>query len=147
MLDKNLDEAEDQFQIALRNHLIHIENLLALQDSRMRGLHEEFIRDITILEQEFDTEREDMIKTHKSQKKELEDMLETVKAEEHKKLDDSHNEHQAYREEVKNHDLEDTNAMKMYLDSRQTKYYNDLEQMHQKYVSDTAKKTEEHSTL
>jgi hypothetical protein len=34
-----------------------------------------------------------MIKTHKSQKKELEDMLETVKAEEHKKLDDSHNEH------------------------------------------------------
>jgi len=30
MLDKNLDEAEDQYQIALRNHLIHIENLLNL---------------------------------------------------------------------------------------------------------------------
>ena len=27
MLDKNLDEADDQFQIALRNHLMHIENL------------------------------------------------------------------------------------------------------------------------
>lgn len=30
MLDKNLDESEDQYQIALRNHLIHIENLLNL---------------------------------------------------------------------------------------------------------------------
>jgi len=38
MLDKNLDEAEDQFQIALRNHLIHLEKLIALQDSRMKGL-------------------------------------------------------------------------------------------------------------
>jgi len=66
MLDKNLDEAEDQFQIALRNHLIHIENLLQLQDARMRGLSEEFNRDISILESEFDLEREDMIKTHKT---------------------------------------------------------------------------------
>jgi len=29
-LDKNLDEAEDQYQIALRNHLIHLENLISL---------------------------------------------------------------------------------------------------------------------
>lgn len=33
------------------------------------------------------------------------------------------------------------------LGSRQTKYCNDLEQMHQKYLSDTAKKNEEHSEL
>jgi hypothetical protein len=37
--------------------------------------------------------------------------------------------------------------MKMLLDARQTKYYNDLEQMHQKYTSDTAKKTDDHSTF
>ncbi len=50
MLDKNLDEAENQYQIAIRNHLIHIENLLSVQDSRMRGIQEEFRRDIEILE-------------------------------------------------------------------------------------------------
>jgi len=33
----------------------------------MRGLSEEFNRDISILESEFDLEREDMIKTHKTQ--------------------------------------------------------------------------------
>lgn len=50
MLDKNLDEAENQYQIAIRNHLIHIETLLSVQDSRMRGLQEEFARDVAILE-------------------------------------------------------------------------------------------------
>ena len=54
MLDKNLDESEDQFQVALRNHLIHLEHLTSLQGSRLRGLHEEFERDVTIIEDEFD---------------------------------------------------------------------------------------------
>ena len=74
-------------------------------------------------------------------------MIETVKEEEKKKKDDANNEHQAFREETKNKNLEETNHMRMVLDSRQTKYYNDLEQMHQKYVSDTAKKTEDHTRL
>ena len=64
MLDKNLDEAENQYQIAIRNHLIHIENLLEVQDSRIRGLQEEFRRDVSILENEFTTERSEIEKTH-----------------------------------------------------------------------------------
>jgi dynein regulatory complex subunit 2 len=57
MLDKNLDEAENQYQIAIRNHLIHIETLLSVQDARIKGLQEEFRRDIQILEDEYVTER------------------------------------------------------------------------------------------
>jgi hypothetical protein len=53
MLDKNLDEANNQYQIALRNHLIHIDTLLSVQNSRMQGLMEEFRRDVNILEQEY----------------------------------------------------------------------------------------------
>ena len=74
-------------------------------------------------------------------------MIETVKEEEKKKAEDAKNEHQAFREDTKNKNLEETNHMKMLLDGRQTKYYNELEQMHQKYTSDTAKKTDEHSQL
>ena len=59
----------------------------------MRGLNQEFMRDIKILEEEFDTERFDMVRTHNSQMKELDDMIETVKAEEQHKVDDIHNEH------------------------------------------------------
>lgn len=30
MYDRDLDEAEEQYQMALRNHLIHIDDLIAL---------------------------------------------------------------------------------------------------------------------
>ena len=31
MLDRDLDEAEEQYQMALRNHLMHMDDLIALQ--------------------------------------------------------------------------------------------------------------------
>lgn len=54
MLDKNIDETEEQYQVALRNHLIHLEELMLLQNSRLRGLNEEFDRDDKLIEEEFD---------------------------------------------------------------------------------------------
>ncbi len=41
-------------------------------------------------------EREDMIRNHKNKIKEVEDMIETVKEEEKKKLEEANNEHQTY---------------------------------------------------
>lgn len=60
MLDRDLDEAEEQYQMALRNHLIHIDDLIDLQNSRLRGLHEEFERDVRIIKEEFDREKADI---------------------------------------------------------------------------------------
>ena len=79
MLDKNLDEAENQYQIAIRNHPINIESLLSVQDSRMMGLQQEFRRDVSILETEYMTERDEMERNHHNHLKELNDMIETVK--------------------------------------------------------------------
>lgn len=57
MLDRDLDEAEEQYQMALRNHLIHVDELIDLQNSRLRGLQEEFERDLSIIKAEFDREK------------------------------------------------------------------------------------------
>ena len=40
--------------MALRNHMIHIDQLLMLQDARLKGLGEEFEKDVNILQEEFD---------------------------------------------------------------------------------------------
>jgi hypothetical protein len=64
MLDRDLDEAEEQYQMALRNHLIHVDELIDLQDSRLRGLDEEFQRDINIIKDEFDTEKTEIDNQH-----------------------------------------------------------------------------------
>ena len=60
MLDRDLDEAEEQYQMALRNHLIHVDELIELQDSRLRGLKEEFLRDVKIIKDEFDAEKREI---------------------------------------------------------------------------------------
>lgn len=86
MLDRDLDEAEEQYQMALRNHLIHIDDLIALQGSRMRGLHEEFERDVRILKEEYDREKADIAKSHDMETLELREMIETIDEEEKGKL-------------------------------------------------------------
>ena len=42
MLDRDLEEAEDQFRMALRAHLQNMDKLVDLQDSRLLGLEQEF---------------------------------------------------------------------------------------------------------
>ncbi|CAM9769764.1 unnamed protein product, partial [Ectocarpus sp. 13 AM-2016] len=42
MLDRDLEEAEDQFQTALRAHLQNMDQLIDLQDSRLLALEQEF---------------------------------------------------------------------------------------------------------
>jgi hypothetical protein len=144
MLDKNLDEAEDQYQIALRNHLIHTENLMMLQNARLRGLQEEFRQDSSYIVSEYDRERRDMEANFQRQIKELENMIATVIEEDRKKNEEIKNEEQSLKEETKNKDLEELNHIKMTLQQKQDKFYQELEQLHQKYTSDTAKRNESH---
>lgn len=112
MLDRDLDEAEEQYQMALRNHLIHVDELIELQNSRLRGLHEEFERDIYIIKEEFDTEKKEIETSHNQEKQELEDMIEAIKEEEEQKLTDMKNEFEGEREEIKNHNVELLEQMK-----------------------------------
>lgn len=59
--------------------------------------------------------------------KELEDMIETVKEEDKKKTEEAQNEFSQFKEETKNKNLEETNVMKIILETKQTKYYTELE--------------------
>eukprot|EP00828_Plagiopyla_frontata_P038728 TRINITY_DN50839_c0_g1_i1.p2 TRINITY_DN50839_c0_g1~~TRINITY_DN50839_c0_g1_i1.p2 ORF type:complete len:143 (+),score=30.61 TRINITY_DN50839_c0_g1_i1:179-607(+) len=120
MLDKNLEESEEQYQIILRNHLIHLSHLRNLQNNRIMGLSEEFENDVKILSNEFYQERSDLFRSYKAKEKELEDLIQTVKDEDRKKILDAESEHQQNREETRNRNMEDTNHMKMLLEAKQT---------------------------
>jgi hypothetical protein len=74
--------------MALRNHLIHVDDLIDLQDSRLRGLNEEFERDVGIIKSEFDMEKSEIWKSHSQERQELRDMIETIEEEEQQKLND-----------------------------------------------------------
>ena len=55
MLDRDLEDAEEQYQLALRGHLMVVESLLDLQYMRMKALQEEFNANLKALEEEFET--------------------------------------------------------------------------------------------
>lgn len=54
--------------MALRNHLIHVDELIDLQNSRLRGLNEEFERDIFIIKSEFDGEKKEIEISHNQER-------------------------------------------------------------------------------
>lgn len=87
MLDRDLEEADEQYQMALKNHQIRIDQLIAIQNSRLRGLHEEFERDLALLKYEFDKEKDEIDKASQMEKQELEDMISTIEEEETAKLE------------------------------------------------------------
>ena len=76
-----------------------------------------------ILEDEYQTERDEMEQTHHDHLKELNDMIETVREEDRRRAEETKTEEQAFREEIKNKNLEDLQHMKFNLENKQSKHY------------------------
>ena len=145
MLDRDLEEAEEQYQMALRNHLIRVDQLISLQNSRLRGLHEEFERDLNILKSEFDKEKREIRNSHEMEKKELEDMIATIEEEETAKLNELKENFESLREETKNENVEDLESMKHDLIKKIEDLDKDFEVNFNRYVSDTEDRSREYS--
>jgi hypothetical protein len=54
MLDRDLEEAEEQYQLAVRSHLVVVDNLLDLQYSHMQALEQQYNTDLAALQEEFE---------------------------------------------------------------------------------------------
>ena len=147
MLDRDLDEAEEQYQMALRNHLIHVDELIDLQNSRLRGLHEEFERDVSIIKEEFDTEKREIELSHNQEKQELMDMIETIREEEEQKLADMKSASESNREETKNKNVEDLEQMKSDLIRKIEDLDKKFEGTFSKFISETEGKAKEYNEL
>lgn len=147
MLDRDLEEAEEQYQTALRNHLIHVDKLLALQDARLLGLGEEFKRDLDIILEEFRTERLEIVENHRMEMKELLDIMQAVEEEEKKKQDEAKAMHDAYREETKNKNSEDLVTLNTKLGMIAEKVERDFEHQYSNYEQNTKQMAEEYSNM
>lgn len=55
MLERDLEEAEEQYQLAVRQHLSVVDSLLDLQYARMKAVKEQFAADLKMLEEDFET--------------------------------------------------------------------------------------------
>lgn len=88
MLDRDIEEAEEHYSIALSNHFVHLKQLTILQDSRIKGIFKEFDRDVAELENEFDSETTQIRKNFDEEQIEINNMLKLIKSEYNKKNSD-----------------------------------------------------------
>ena len=146
MLDRDLEEADEQYQMALRNHKIRIDQLIDIQGSRLKGLHKEFERDLDILKNEFDQEKRDIDRGHEMERNELEDMIETIEEEENAKLAKLKEDFEGLREETKNAKMEELEGMKHDLIRKIETLDQDFEVSFSNYVSETDSKSAEYTT-
>ena len=141
MLDRDLEEADEQFQMALRNHKIRVDQLIDIQKSRLKGLHEEFERDLSILKTEFDIEKYGIHRGHMMEKAELENMIETIEEEETSKLQKLEDNFNEVREETKNTKMEELESMKHDLIKKIEALDENFEISFSNYVTETDSKS------
>jgi hypothetical protein len=145
MLDRDLEESDEQYQMALKNHKIRIDQLIAIQNSRLRGLNVEFDRDLAILKGEFDKEKDEIEKAHMMETMELEDMIITIEEEEKSKLSKLKDNADGLREETKNSKMEDMEIMKHDLIKKIEGLDQDFEISFSNYISETDAKSQEYT--
>lgn len=147
MLDKNLDEAEDQYSLALRNHLLHLEKFLEIQKSREFGLKEQWEADVEDLKEEFRTEAHDIMTTYKRQETELKELSEVMKKEEDMKTQIAKENFQNAKEDLKDKGQEEIDIMNSDMNSKHLNLTTNLENLYQKYQNDTKHKFTQYDKL
>lgn len=147
LLDRDLEEAEEQFQAARRRHLAHVDKLIDLQDARLLGLEREFARELGALETEFRVERGKLEAQHAGETRELRRVLEAVDAQEKEREAEARQEHEQLREEIRNKNLEDINVLRITLDSSIEELEQHFETAHLTYLQTTDQRTQDFKYL
>jgi dynein regulatory complex subunit 2 len=147
MLDRDLEEAEDQFQMALRTHLSNIDILISLHDTRLYSLEKNFYYELNIMQKDFHTEKEKMLLKFKLEKKELVAVIETIEHDENERDGESKHSFEQLREEIRNRNLEEINMLRISLDAQIEELEQHFETAHLNYLQQTAQRTHDFKEL
>ena len=115
MLDRDLDEAEEQYQMALRAHLKEQDFLLEIQRSRVTALESTFDAELAALEQEFNTERQLILHKHQAEKRELQELMEAMAKDFDEQEHNTRHDFEGHCEEIKSKSNEELGVLKMQL--------------------------------
>jgi len=146
-LKKDLDDAEEQYQVALRSHLSNIDKLIQQQDMRLKALESEFQAELADISNEFNEEREQINRQHDAEKQELLDIISAVEAEEQAREAEEKQEHEQAREEIRNKNLEDVNILRITLESTIEELERCFETAHLNYLQNTDQRTQDFKFL
>lgn len=147
MLDRDLEEAEDQYQMSLRSHLNNVDELIKLHDSRLFSLERSFQKELKQLQGDFDKEKASMVAKFKKEKKALQSIVDAIEKEEEDRENESKHLFEQLREEIRNRNLEDINMLRISLDAQIEELEAQFETAHLNYLQHTAQRTHDFKEL
>ncbi|DBB08340.1 TPA: Para-hydroxybenzoate--polyprenyltransferase, mitochondrial precursor (PHB:polyprenyltransferase), variant 2 [Trebouxia sp. C0006] len=146
-LDRDLEDAEEQYGTALRGHLQVVDSLQDMQYARMKTMQEQFQTNLKALQEEFDSERSDMTSSHNRQKKEMADLMAAMETEFAEADSEARQEFEAAREEIRNRSSEEYNVLKISLEGQIEELERTFEAAHQAYLQNTGARATAFQTL
>merc|ERR1711988_1504652 len=147
MLDRDLEEADEQHQMALRSHLQNVDDLVKLQTSRLLAMEQQAEKDLAMIEQEFKHEFDDMKATHKRLTKEMKDVNDALEKQLHVTEQELRTEFEGLQADYRGKHEEEKQVMKVTLETSVGDFEKMLDSAFNTYYDSTRKQTEKYKTL
>ena len=147
MIDRDLEEAEDQYQMSLRSNLMNIDQLIKLHDTRLYALERGFQDQLATYQKDHDEEKERIAKKFNQKKKEMLAIIEAIERQEEEVESEAKHAFEQLREEIRNRNGEDINMLRISLDAQIEELENQFETAHLNYLQQTAQRTHDFKEL
>ncbi|XP_002131334.2 dynein regulatory complex subunit 2 isoform X1 [Ciona intestinalis] len=115
-LAKDTEEAEEQYNMALRSHLDNVDILIDHHRRRLNTLRDEYGGELRMIRHEFESERSLVNDCHKHELQTLHDVMFAMEQNHQEKEADGRQEFQSMRDEIKNKNLEEKHALRIQLE-------------------------------
>jgi DNA repair exonuclease SbcCD ATPase subunit len=133
----DLDEADEQYQMALCSHLQQVDHLIELQQSRISSLEEQFQSELKSVRDEFDTERQALIEKHKAECADTMDIMFAMEQEFKKQEEEAVQDFQSIRDEIKNKNIEEKHALRVQLENQTEELWKQIQDALKQYKDST----------
>jgi len=147
MLDRDLEEADEQHQMALRSHLQNVDALVKLQTSRLLAMEAQAEKDLTAIEQEFKHEFDEGRATHKRLTKEMTDVNNALERQLHIAEQDLRTEFEGLQADYRGKHEEEKQVMKVTLQTQVSDFERQLDNAYNTYYDSTRKLTDKYKNL
>lgn len=144
---RDLEEAEDQYQMTLRSHLVNMDSLIQLHDSRLYALERCFEDELKQIREGFQKEKDMILKKFSAEKKDMQAVIDAIEKDESEREAEAKHAFEQLREEIRNRNLEDINMLRISLDAQIEELEQHFETAHLNYLQQTAQRTHDFKEL
>ena len=146
-LARELDIAEEQHRASLRSHTAQLDALANIQHRLVRHLNDEFRRNLRSLTREFQNERDGVDATHRKRRDEMLELIDAMERQHAESNARAQNDFETAREEIKNRNGEEYNALRLTLEQSIDALEKALNDAHVEYVDETGSRSESFKEL